>query len=348
MSVAEVGRSGGGSGGSSVLLLNNDVLADVLVLGRLGGVVVRVVVAGAVNGVSDVVGYLGGCLGDTVTKRVVLAVVVVISHITLVLFGCVNRGTSSLYSNLLAMRVAAVNGVYLPTGRVGVVLGVEGLSVVARGLLVVGLGAEVAALSKVTSDDGTGTLAELTLGDVNLGGSVVGLRRSLDGVEVAVVGSLRCFEVATDDGTLGLVAVVRKRRSAWAGKRKERKSGAVRVARTTIHRIGLVRRRLRASASGGGGRPVAGAVAGKQEKKARTGSGSRGARGCQPLHAQCDGRGLAEGGAGAGAACSGAPRGCGFPRGAGAAGGGAVGGPRRLGRPRCRSRGAQKGAQQAD
>lgn len=238
VSVAEVGRSGSGSGGSSDTLLDNDVLTDVLVLGRLGRVVVGVVVARAVDGVSDVVGYFRSCLGNTVTKRVVLAVVVVISHITLELLGGVNRGTSRLYSNLLATRVAAVDCVNLPTGRVAVVLGVKGLSAVARGLVVVGLGAEVVTLGNVTSDDGTGTLTELTLGNVNLGGSVVGGRGTLDGVEVTVVGTLGCFDVTPDDGTLGLglglIAVVRKRRSAWAGKRKERKSGAVRVARTTI------------------------------------------------------------------------------------------------------------------
>jgi hypothetical protein len=214
VSLAEVGRGRGGRrsrGGSrsSVFLLNNDVLADVLVVGRLGGVVVRVVVAVTVDGVSDVVGYFRSCLGDTVTKRVVLAVVVVISHITLVRFGGVNSGTSSLYSNLLAMRVAAVNGFYLTTGRVAVVLDVKGLSVIARSLVVVGLGVEVAALSNGSSDDGTSTLAELTLGDVNLGSSVVGLRRTLDSVEVAIVGALRCFEMATDDRTLGLIAVLR-------------------------------------------------------------------------------------------------------------------------------------------
>lgn len=215
VSLAEVGRGRGsrrsrGGSRSGVLLLNNDVLADVLVVGRLGGVVVRVVVAVTVDGVSDVVGYFRSCLGDTVTKRVVLAVVVVISHITLVRFGGVNSGTSSFYSNLLAMRVAAVNGFYLTTRWVAVVLDVKGLSVIARSLVVVGLGVEVAALSNGSSDDGTSTLAELTLGDVNLGSRVVGLRRTLDSVEVAIVGALRCFEMATDDRTLGLIAVVRK------------------------------------------------------------------------------------------------------------------------------------------
>lgn len=139
VSVTDVGWRG--SGGSSVLLLDYDVLADVLVLGSPGRVVVGVVVAGAVDGVSDVIGDLVGSFLDTVTERVVLAVVVVISHITLGLVGGVNRGTSRLYSNLLTVRVVAVDCVNLPTGWVGIVLGSEGLLAIAGGLLEVGLGA---------------------------------------------------------------------------------------------------------------------------------------------------------------------------------------------------------------
>lgn len=138
----------------------------------------------------------------------VVAVVVVISHITLELLGGVDRGTSSLYSNLLAARVAAVDCVNLPTGWVGVVLDVEGLLPIGGGLLEVGLGAEVVAVVCVTTDDGTGTLAELTFGDVNLGSSVVGLG-TVDCVEVAVVGPGLGFDVAPDDRTLGWVAVSR-------------------------------------------------------------------------------------------------------------------------------------------
>jgi len=60
-------------------------------------VVVRVVVAGAVDGVEDAI----SCSVKTVAKRVVVPVFVVISHITLVLLGGVNGGSSSLfYSNL--------------------------------------------------------------------------------------------------------------------------------------------------------------------------------------------------------------------------------------------------------
>jgi hypothetical protein len=151
---------------------------------------------------------------DTVTERVVLAVVVVISHITLGLLGGVNRGTSRLYSNLLAVRVAAVDWVNLATRRVGVVLGSEGLLAIAGGLLEVGLGGEVVAFVCVTTDDGTGTLAELTFGDVNLGGSVVGLG-TLDCVEVAVVGPWLRF-----DGTLGWVAVVRKEKVSLSREEK--------------------------------------------------------------------------------------------------------------------------------
>lgn len=212
VSVTEVGGSGGGSR-SSVTFLDNDVLTNVLVLGSLGGVVVGVVVAVTVDGVGEVIGYLVGCLGDTVTERVVVAVVVVISHITLVVFGGVNRGTSSLYSNLLSLRVAGVNGVNLAARRVGVVLDVKGLSAVARGLLVAGLGGEVGGVGSVGTDDGTGAFAELALGDVDLGLADV-LGGTVDCVEVAVVGGLMM-------GTLGLIAAVRKEKVSLSRERKK-------------------------------------------------------------------------------------------------------------------------------
>jgi hypothetical protein len=72
---------------------------------------------------------------------VIGTVVVVISHITLVLLGGVDNGTSSLfYSNL--SWVTAVDVVNLPPGGVGgVVLGSEGLPCVTGGLRLVGVGA---------------------------------------------------------------------------------------------------------------------------------------------------------------------------------------------------------------
>lgn len=73
----------------------------VLVRGAGVGVVVRVVVLGTVDGVGYAFGDLVGCFVETVAERVILAVFVVISHITLKLLGGVGSGTSSaFYSNL--------------------------------------------------------------------------------------------------------------------------------------------------------------------------------------------------------------------------------------------------------
>ena len=54
----------------------------------------RVVVAVRVDGVLDAVGNLVSGVRDSLTKRVVLALVVVISHITLELLGGCGSGTS--------------------------------------------------------------------------------------------------------------------------------------------------------------------------------------------------------------------------------------------------------------
>jgi len=173
--------------GSSVLLLYDDVLAAVLVLGSLVGVLVRIVlVVVRVDGVRDTFSDLVGGFVDTLTERVVLTFVVVISHITLVLLGGLDGGTSRLFYSNLSSWIAAVNSALDLSGRrASVVLGRVSLPGVAGGLLVVGVGAEVGVTS--FSDDGTGALAELTLRDVDLGGRVVG-SRAVDGVEVAVVG----------------------------------------------------------------------------------------------------------------------------------------------------------------
>jgi hypothetical protein len=95
--------------GGSVLFLDNYFLLGVVVLGARVRVVVGVVVVVTVGveRVSDVVGDLVGGVFDTLTEGVVLALVVVISHITLVLLGSVDGGTSSLfYSNLGRIGVA--------------------------------------------------------------------------------------------------------------------------------------------------------------------------------------------------------------------------------------------------
>jgi hypothetical protein len=172
----------GGVGGG-VLFLNNYVLLAVVVLGSDVGVGVGVVrVTLVVDGVGDAFSYLVGCLVETVAERVILAVVVVISHITLVLLGGRSRGASSdFYSVLLGVGVG--------------VLGGDSLSGVARGLLVVGRGGEVGVT--LLGDDGTSALAELTLGDVDLGGSVVG-GWAVDCVEVTVVGAVVDLYVGVD------------------------------------------------------------------------------------------------------------------------------------------------------
>lgn len=183
---------GGGGDGSGVLFLNDDVFATVLVLGSLVGVLGGVVVVTVgVDGVSDAVSYLVGGFVETVADRVVLALVVVISHITLVLLGGVDGGTSRLFYSDLS-RVTAVDSSLGTSGGRSRVLDSEGLSCVARGLLVVGVGAEVGVTS--FSDDGTGALAELTLSNVDLRGCVVG-GRAVDSVEVFVVGPIRYLDV---------------------------------------------------------------------------------------------------------------------------------------------------------
>jgi hypothetical protein len=125
----------------------------------------------------------------------ILSVFVVISHITLELLGGVDSSSSSLlYSNLFP-RVAGVNGVKVTLlGGEGIVLGSEALLSVAGGLLVVGLGALVLG---VAADKGTGTFAVLTLGDVDLGGSVVG-GRAVDSLELSIVGLVLDVDVTAD------------------------------------------------------------------------------------------------------------------------------------------------------
>jgi hypothetical protein len=93
--------------GGSVLFLDNYFLLGIVVLGAGVRVGVVVVVAVRVDGVSDVVGDVVCGLLDALTEGVVLALVVVISHITLVLLGSVDGGTSSLfYSDLGRISVA--------------------------------------------------------------------------------------------------------------------------------------------------------------------------------------------------------------------------------------------------
>jgi len=128
---------------------------------------VRVVVAGAVDGMKDAI----SSFMETVTKRMIVSVFVVISHITLVLLGGANRGTSSLFYSNLAGRVTAVDDVKIATMRgEGVVLGIESLLNVTGSLLVVGGGIEtgVTLFDSEGSGDGTGTLTVLVFRDVDL------------------------------------------------------------------------------------------------------------------------------------------------------------------------------------
>lgn len=162
----------------SVLLLDDYLFAGVVVLGSRVGVVVGVVVVVAVRveRMSDAISDLVGGFVDTLTEGVILAFVVVISHITFVLSRGVDGGTSSLfYSNL--SWVAAVNGIDLTPVRVGIVLGSEGL----LGVSCLG-------------DDGTSAFTELTLSHVNLRRGVVG-GRAVDSVEVSIVGPVLNLDV---------------------------------------------------------------------------------------------------------------------------------------------------------
>jgi len=102
---------------------------------------------------------------------VVLAFVVVISHITLELLGRLRSGTSRLFYSDLGL-VVLVNTVNLPVVGIGVVLGDEGLFRITS-----------------TGDDRTGTFAKLMFSNVDLRGCVVG-GRAVDCIEVSIVGSV--------------------------------------------------------------------------------------------------------------------------------------------------------------
>jgi hypothetical protein len=151
------------------------------------GVRVGVVVTGTVDWVEDAF----SSSVETVAEGVVLSVVVVISHITLVLLGGVNSGTSSLFYSNLAGWVTAVDEVNVTTlGRVAVVLGREGCLGVGGGLFVIGGGVEVGVtlLGSETRGDGTSTFTELAFRNVDLGGSGRLGGWAVDRIELSVVG----------------------------------------------------------------------------------------------------------------------------------------------------------------
>lgn len=166
------------------------------------GVGLGVVVAVSVDGMEDAV----GSFVKTVTEGVVVSVFVVISHITLVLLWGVDSRSSRLYSNF--RWIAGVDGVNLPA--------------VAGGLFVAWLGAEVGVtlLSCVPSGDGTSTFTILTLGDVNLSGGVVG-GRSVDSVEVSVVGPVLDFDLASNVALVGFLVAVEEREKVSSLGREE-------------------------------------------------------------------------------------------------------------------------------
>jgi len=155
----------------SVLLLDYDFFT-IGVRGADVGMGVRVLVAVAVDGVENFLGDLVGSFVETVTERVVVAVFVVISHITLELLGGVNRRPCSLLYADCFSRVTGVDCVNTAAlRRVGVVSEVEALLGVPGGLLKAWLGGEAGV---TFLDDGTGTFTELALGNVNLRGGVLG------------------------------------------------------------------------------------------------------------------------------------------------------------------------------
>jgi len=197
-------RSGRNSSG--VLFLYDDVLTTVFELGSLVGVLVRVVlVAVRVDGVSDTFSDLVSGFVETLTKRVVLTFVVVISHITLELLGGRRCGTSRFFYSNLCWVAGVNNTVVLMSGWPGVLLGRERLPCVTGGLLIVGVGAVVGITS--FSDDGTSTFAELTLSNVDLGRSVVG-GRAVNCIEVTVVGPVLYLDVGVGVGGGRLIAVL--------------------------------------------------------------------------------------------------------------------------------------------
>jgi hypothetical protein len=173
-----VRRSTGGD-----LLLDDDLFLLVGVLSGGVGVGVVVVVTVRVDGVGytfgDLVGDLVCGVVGGVTQRVVLTFVVVISHRKAVTLGGLGGGTSRrLYSDL---RITLVDAV--------LVLGSEGLAGDTRFL-----------------DNGAGALTELTFGNVNLSGCVVG-GRAVNSVEVTVVGAVLDVDVGVGVRRLGREAV---------------------------------------------------------------------------------------------------------------------------------------------
>lgn len=133
----------------------------------------------------------------------VLAVVVVISHIKLVLLGGVDsRSGRFFYANVLGGVVIGLGGELLSTLTVVRVLRL--CSVLPFGVFYSGCGLAVSwgggvveggTLGVITN--GIGTLTILSLGEVDLGGSVVG-GRPVDSIELSVVGLVFNVDLSVD------------------------------------------------------------------------------------------------------------------------------------------------------
>jgi hypothetical protein len=170
-------------GGGGVLFLDYDLFAggaDVGSVGRVGRVrvgVVVVVVLGTVDGVENAI----SSFVETVAERMIVSVFVVISHITLELLlldGCLAACSTSLgrITRVYKVDLAAADG-----GSVGSPGRVTFLNVLGW-LTEAWLGSEVGRgllnVAGRSSYDRSGAFAELTLRDVNLGGSVLGRGRT--------------------------------------------------------------------------------------------------------------------------------------------------------------------------
>lgn len=137
-----VGRRNARNGWGSVSLLDYDFLTIVAV--------VMVVVVGTVDGMEDVL----SCSLKAVTEGVVVALVVVVSHIKLVLLGGVDSGSSSLlYSNFFYGLLRELR---------------SSLSLDGVGLVVLCL-VEARVVLRVLLSVGTGPITIFTLGDIDLG-----------------------------------------------------------------------------------------------------------------------------------------------------------------------------------
>lgn len=140
----------------------------------------------------------------------VLAVVVVISHIKLVLLGGVDsRSGRFFYTNVLGGVVVGLGGELLSTLTVVRMLRLCsvlpcGVFYSGSGLAVSGRSGVVVSITLGVITNGIGTLTILSLGEVDLGGSVVG-GRAVDSVQLSVVGLVFDVDLSVDVTLEGLL-----------------------------------------------------------------------------------------------------------------------------------------------